>query len=490
VHPTRSSTGFNPSLPLICGLLVYAQVLAMGGRVLRDPDTYWHIAVGRWIIAHHEVPHHDVFSFTMQGAPWAAPEWLAEILLASLYDHFGWGGLMAITALCAAAAVTLLMRALLRDLAPIHALIATVSGWILALNHIEARPHIFALPILVGWVAVVVRARSEDRAPAMWLLPLMTLWANLHGSYMLGLGLAALLAGEAVLTAADWSARLRAVRGWALFGGLSLGAAMITPFGPRGLMLPFISNQLGFMLAMVHEWQSPNFQAFQPLELWIMALLGAALGLGWQLPPSRLAMVLLLLHLALRHARYAEPLGLVAPLLMAPPLAPQLEARFGGRLTLLDRRLGGTARLVGAAGIALAGLVLAGMTTVLARTGVAVPATTVTPAAALAAVEAHHIQGNVFNDYDFGGYLIFRGVKPFIDGRYLPYGDAYAKRYAGAMAALGDQLPSLLGEYGITWTLIAPTQPAVAVLDHLPGWRRLYADDIAVVHVREDDAAR
>ena len=90
----------------------------------------------------------------------------------------------------------------------------------------------------------------------------------------------------------------------------------------------------------------------------------------------------------------------------------------------------------------------------------------------------------VFNDYAFGGYLMFVGIKPFIDGRYV-YGDAFIKRYAAAVSASSDELPQLLAEYHIAWTLLGAKSPAVVLLDHLPGWRRLYADEIAVVHVRE-----
>src|SRR5436305_10973997 len=78
----RRSLGL--SLPLIFALAVYLPLLFAARAVLGDPDTYWHIAVGRWIIAHREVPRFDVFSFSMPGAPFAPPEWLAEIGIAWL----------------------------------------------------------------------------------------------------------------------------------------------------------------------------------------------------------------------------------------------------------------------------------------------------------------------------------------------------------------------------------------------------------------------
>src|SRR6266581_5267844 len=111
--PAISASGrrrFGISLPLLFGLVVYAQLLALSDRVLGDGDTYWHIAVGRWIIAHRAVPNRGIFSATMPDAPWVAHEWLGEVLLAWLFDHFGWTGLAVVTALCVAAALALLLR--------------------------------------------------------------------------------------------------------------------------------------------------------------------------------------------------------------------------------------------------------------------------------------------------------------------------------------------------------------------------------------------
>jgi hypothetical protein len=194
--------------------------------------------------------------------------------------------------------------------------------------------------------------------------------------------------------------------------------------------------------------------------------------------------------MALQHVRYSELLGLVSPLLLAQALAPQLEARLGRRASLsLDRRMDELARPANALGIVLAGAMLLAVSAVTLRGGLARESDAVTPLAALAAVQAHHIEGPVFNDYSFGGYLIFSGIKPFIDGRYF-YGDAFIKHDYEATFVLNDGLPQLLAEYGIAWTLLSPRSPSIVLLDHLPGWRRLYADDIAVVHVPENQAVR
>jgi hypothetical protein len=482
---THSLSGLRGSLPIIVALIAYATVLAKGSGVLDDQDPYLHVAVGRWIIAHGDVPHRDVFSHSMPGAPWVPHEWLAEVVLAWLYDHFGWPGLVVATALSFAAALGLMARALLRYLEPGYALIGVMTAWGMCFPHLLARPHILSFPLLVAWAAALVAARSDDRAPPSYVALLMVPWANLHGGYMFGLALVALFAGEAVFDAPDRRRALRAVGAWSMFGVLSLLAALATPNGIAGLLLPLDLIRMDFALSWVNEWQSPNFQKLQPIEAWLLLALLGALLFGIRLPITRIAMLLVLVHMALKHQRHGEILGLVAPLLVAPMLAPQLpQLTKGFAVAPFNRASGGLAKWPSANAVVLAAaLVLAAVITWL-RVGVANTADRFTPAAALAAVAQHRVAGAVFNDYNFGGYLIFSGIPPFIDGRADMYGDDFIKRLNKP-----EEWDRLFAQYGVTWTLLAAGNPHVVLLDHLPGWRRLYADTIAVVHVRENAGA-
>jgi hypothetical protein len=89
----------------------------------------------------------------------------------------------------------------------------------------------------------------------------------------------------------------------------------------------------------------------------------------------------------------------------------------------------------------------------------------------------------VLNSYDLGGYLIFSGVKPFIDGRTDMYGDAFNARYDAIMRPEKAALDAAVRQYGIRWSFLQPSSPLVAVLDSSPDWKRLYADHYAVIHV-------
>jgi hypothetical protein len=469
----RGQARLSPYLPAFIYVAAFLATLWAAHNVVTDQDPFWHIAVGRWILEHGAVPHRDLFSHSMPGAPWVAHEWLSEAFIALIFDHFGWAGLVVLVAAVFAAALTLLAVYLQRDLAAVPTLAATFGAWGLCLGHLHARPHVFGLPLLVIWFATLDRARAERRAPPWPMAALMALWANLHGGFVLGLALAALLAAEAIFEAPD-GVRLRTAARWGAFGALSLLAALATPNGFAGLTLPFSLARMDFALSTIGEWKSPNFQHLQPLELWLLLGLVGAMTFGLKFPLTRTAIVLALLHLALSHLRFAEALGLLAPLVLAPALAAQLPA-------WRSEPAGAAAKTRHLTSLAAAA-VIAVAATAFVRIGVTNESNRFAPTAAVDFVRRQSIAGPVFNDYKFGGYLIYSGFRPFVDGRADMYGDAFLKR-----SFTVSELPSILAQYGVAWTLLEPEDPRAALLDRLPGWRRAYADEIAVVHLRDVD---
>jgi hypothetical protein len=112
-----------------------------------------------------------------------------------------------------------------------------------------------------------------------------------------------------------------------------------------------------------------------------------------------------------------------------------------------------------------------------------------TPDAALAAAARMGLTGPVFNSEAFGGYFVFCGVPVFIDGRIEMYGNDFLAAYLAAEHGDEAALADLLDRYHIGWTLVQTQSPAAVALDRLPGWRRTYADDRAVIHVRSEPAA-
>jgi hypothetical protein len=466
---------FRVSLPLWVAAAIYALLLALGGMLLNDPDVYWHIAVGEWIVEHRAFPHVDMFSATVIGAPWIAKDWLSELLYAAAHAVAGWSGVVVLAAAAIAAAFALLAHFLLQKLAPLPALTLVGAGFMLAAPHILARPHALALPLMVIWIGVLMNAVDHRRAPPLALLPVMTLWANLHGSVTLGLALVAPLAFEAWWTAG--AARRETALAWLRFGVLALLAACVTPYGAEPILVAWRMLGLGEVLTLINEWQPQNFSRIHGFEACLLVGLGFALYRGIVLPPLRIALLLGLLHLALSQSRHVDVLGLLAPLVLAQPLAAQVGSPE-------ERADDLSAPSSGLAHAALA-VCLAALTWALASTSAWAPRAQITPVAAVAAIKARNA-GPILNDYDYGGYLIYAGVRPFIDGRTDQlYGEKLLVRYyrAVTLSDIGD-FEHLLDEYGIAATLLFPTTPAVGLLDRMDEWQRVYADDVAVVHVR------
>lgn len=279
---------------------------------------------------------------------------------------------------------------------------------------------------------------------------------------------------------------------WGSFVALAVAASMVTPLGWHGLWFSVEFMRMPVLLDSITEWRSPDFHKPQILELWLLLILVLGCAGRLRLPWLRLLMLLALVHLALKHQRHAEILGLVSPFIIASSIAlrkPEDEGakRNAATLDRIFHALAAPARPGALAAAALAGVLLIG---VVLRAGGYAPAAESTPQAALRAAMRAGASGPVLNSFEFGGYLIFRGVPVFIDGRADMYGDVFLKRYLDALNLTDpEKLPQLLREYHIGWTLLHKGTPAVAVLDRMPGWRRVYSDDLAVVHVREGGSA-
>src|SRR5262245_10171760 len=112
------------TMPWLVAAGVYVLLTALGPRLLSDPDTYSHIALGRWILEHHTVPTTDPFSATLHGTHWVAFEWLSQIAFALAHAAAGWTGVVALTAAAVATALGLLTRFLLREWQPTAVLVA------------------------------------------------------------------------------------------------------------------------------------------------------------------------------------------------------------------------------------------------------------------------------------------------------------------------------------------------------------------------------
>ncbi|MGF6307241.1 hypothetical protein ABIB82_001613 [Bradyrhizobium sp. i1.8.4] len=456
---------------MACG--VYALLLTVGGRLLADPDTYWQIAVGRWILDHYALPSADIYSFTKAGEPWVSSSWLAQVLFAKAYDLAGWTGPAALAAACSAATFALLTAILSRALPAIYASLIALAALVLTCGHLLARPHVLVMPVMIIWANGLMTASERREAPSFWLLPLIALWANLHGGFLFGLVLVGAFALDAMWNALP-AQRLSLALHWVAFGIGALAACCVTPYGWGSILASLRILGLGELLHLISEWMPANFGQVDAFGLSILGLIGATLHYRVKLPLPRIVLVLGLLHMALSHARNVELFALLLPLAVLTPVATQFGLQATGAIRLK----------VAPAAILIAGL--CAWTSVVAARQVISPPPIYSPASAVDAMKAHNVK-RVLNDLQFGGYLIWRQMPVFIDGRAELYGETFGVTFSRALQLKDvNGFLNLLKTNDIDAVMLDPTTPASKLLDHIGGWQRLYADERVVVHVRAD----
>src|SRR6185312_16625212 len=206
-------------------------------------------------------------------------------MIATVFRVAGWSGLVLLAAVCFGATLAYLMRFLLTRMEPLHSLVLTLFAAKMMLPSLLARPHVLVWPLTAVWVGTLVRASEEDRAPPWWLLGVMLLWVNMHGSFIIGPCLAAALALDAAMIAEErrWSVAKR----WAPFVLGAFACMLVNPQGYRLVLFPFQLIAHKAALAMIAEWLPPNFQRPEILGIWLVAIVTLAFVGRIRLSPVR-----------------------------------------------------------------------------------------------------------------------------------------------------------------------------------------------------------
>jgi hypothetical protein len=394
-------------------------------------------------------------------------------MFAGADDWAGWSGPVLLAA--AASAVTFAQLAFIlgKRIPAKSAVLVAVAALALTASHLLARPHVLALPVMVGWVHGLLEASERREAPSLLLLPLMTLWANLHGGFVLGLALMAPIAVEGLWNAAG-DMRVRLALRWIAFASAAMLAACITPYGWGSILAARKILSLGELLQLIDEWKPADFSRPGVLEMCLLAAIAASLHWRVKLSPPRILLLLGLMHMALSHVRNVEVLALLAPLVVVAPVAAQFSLQ-PARPDRMSRPLAPAAAL--AIALALTGWAVAGQ----ARYS---PPATRSQEAAVEVLKAHHAR-HVLNDMSFAGFLISRDIPVFIDGRSELYGEAFGLAYYRALQLNdADSFFNLLTSFDIDAVMLTPATPAAKLMKHMSGWACGYSDAEAIVYLR------
>ena len=483
---------------------------------LRLVDFWWHLKAGEIIVTTRSIPKTDLFSFTAAGHPFILQNWLAEVVYYATYRIGGLALLVALNSM-------LLLAALL----PVYCLcrqatdrlkVAVMSALlpaVLLLYFGSVRSQVFSFALFSAFYWVLSNYRSRRRN-LLWTLPLMTvLWVNLHGAFVLGLGLIALFLGCELarrIAYGEGSDTLSYVelRKLAFALLLSGAATLANPETYRiyGYIRAVATNPASQELVL--EWQPPSINEltgvvlfYGPFFITLLVLLGAGR------KPDLLDLVLVLVFscLGLSAVRNGVWFALIAGPIVAryfPTIdfsavpSTLQRSRFGKAfLNWLDRRRQSPApiryRLNRQIAVLMLTIVVLVTPWVYPHLGNPAFGNTLweksTPVGAMDYIQQHQLRGNIFHPQVHGDYLIWRlwpDQRSFIDGRVHLFDDSVVRDYR--LSFLDTHWAERLERYDIKYLLLSKDEPENRMMMETAGasqsWLMLYEDSVSVLFER------
>jgi hypothetical protein len=480
----------NKTLRTIFEVYVFAYAFFFATRTLNDGDFWWHLKTGEYIINTHSIPKTDFFSFTNHGRPWVAHEWLSEVIFYVIYSRFGFNTLIVVFAVLTALAFWIVFKR-----AESHPLIggfATLLGVWAILPDIGVRPRIFTLLLSSVYLAVLRRyVRRGEGREIWWLVPLMSLWVNLHGGFLIGLVLIGFTIVGIPLDA--WAHGEKFNSSWPQIKTLGLlltGCALAVLLNPHGIWIyrfPFEIFLSPVQQQAIVDWLSPDFHQSEAVPLILLIFLTiAALALSpKRVRPSELLLFLATLYMTLKSRRHMSILSLVAVPIMAHYLQNWIAARSGGKMFAttsanLTRKI--TVFTV------LFLLPLFAFAWKLKTTVFASPSQRAlnAPLKAVEYLQQNQTSGKTFTDPNiWGGYLIWKmpSNPVYIDGRIDMYGDDFVREYMNIILAYIDWREPF-DRYGVQIAIVEPKSALATELRKASDWQQVYNDEMAVVFTR------
>ena len=504
-----------PSLSdfLFIALIVWLFMSSSGAHgwqsLLADADVGWHIRTGEYILDHHRVPHHDLYSFSKPGAPWYAWEWLTDIIDGLL---FRWAGLKGIV-LAAGALIALFATTLMRRIvdAGAHlfvALLVTLFSVGSASMHFLARPHLFTLLLLsISMGIIEADRRGANPARIWWLAPIALVWTNLHGGFLVLIGLLGLAAIGAAAEAwaqarmgrpygghPDWAPALR----WA---GLAAACGAVTFVNPYGWelhrhLIQYLRSD--WIRKVVQEFQSPSFRNENMLQFEVLLFIGLITA-GARLRRGQVIdglWILALAYMSLSSVRHVPIFVTVAGPMIAVEMTYWWKAWVSGStaksaLGILDQMgrdiVPGFQRFTIWMVVAVAALALSG-------SAVAWPQdfpSLVFPTAMVHAHEQEILKARVLTTDQWADYLIFLHPeqKVFVDGRSDFYGPEIGDQFLDVMRGMPGW-EKVIQKYRFNLALIPVDTAAAQLLKQRPEWRVVADDGKQILLVLRQTEAR
>ncbi len=457
-------------LPRLFTLAILAILLIPAIQPVTDPDFWWHLTTGNWILSHHAIPRHDLYTFTVSDHRWITHEWLSEVALAILFSVGRLPLISYALGLVTALGFLLIWLAIDRRVNFIIGGLALALG-VAAANPIWG-PRVQMITFMLAALTYLwIQRFCEGRSRALWALPLlMVLWANLHGAFFIAyvfLAVAFLAElGRKAMRRPDALPGDR-LKQLAIIGLVSGVAAAINPNLWDIYLYPARTQGSAVQQRFIVEWLSPNFHLWELrfFEAMVFLVL-VGLALTRRVEVRQFLLLLTGLGMALQSVRHLSLFVIVA----VPPLADYIQQawdRIRPRLFLRPLPANPLTFAVNSLVLILVlGVFLVATLPNLAQRVDGKRIARDFPVRATSFLAANPPPGHMLNQYGWGGYLIYRlypNQPVFVFGDAAVTGDRLLEDYAHLVYLAPDQ-PALLDRYDINWVIFRSDDPLITAL--------------------------
>lgn len=490
-------------------ILALLLIFLISARAPVDTDMYWALRVGKEIVTRGEFIRTDPITYTFGGDAWVSHSWLFDVILYAVFSWLSYHGLTLLVALLASATMGVLWfqlsgSAIYRTLILVFAALVAAPTW-------TPRPQMVSMLLLcLTYLILFLYRRDKERRLLLFLPLMMILWANLHGGYILGLvAIGTLIAGEIgdrlLLNITEKSLSWLQIRDLAIVFVVCILATLITPYGFGTWEISFSTFNMQAN-DLISEWQSPNFHlaVTLPYFISILVLVGTLALSKKKLPAWGALTLVIFLYFSLSSRRQIGAYAIAVMPVLGRNLWALLDDWWQSVVSYLteshERLLKWIEKAVTPkpakenkwlnllvvaifafiawgklAYVSLAPLVETVLNPVLFPvTAVEVLKTTVSE------------QGQLFNEYDWGGYLSWWApeIPVYIDARADLFGDEFIFHWKAVCEGTADW-EAEFDRWGISTVLVGTNRPISKELREHPDWRMVYGDDMAVLFIKE-----
>jgi len=482
-----------PRIEYILFAAIFWGIAATGPILLNsDGDLPRHLLVGKLIRTTHEIHLTDIFSYRTVDFPSIPHEWLSQVIFSAFYDLLGLGGVVFLTVLIVTTVWAIIYYdALRRSNSLIAALVFTGLGVGASLIHVLPRPHLFSYLFTTLWILVLEQIQ-KDKLYKWWLLPvLMLVWVNLHGMFVLGIVIWIIyLVGDLFENPSKSWLTSPKTKAMLTGGALSFVATFLSPSGV-GIWEAIASlGGNAYIKSRIPEYQSANFQIPEtwPFILILLLAIASFSRSTAKTPWRHVFLVTAFSGVALYSSRMLPLFAIVSVPIVAQAFTGWLKEDFPkNRIWTIETNLN-TTNQTSNGWIWVLAVVLA--VAMLFKSNIPIDAGNkgntfspqFFPVGAVAWLQSNPQSGHVFNEFDWGGYMLLKlwpTQQIFMDGHTHIYGEDLTREYE-QVVTLRNNWESILDKYQVTWAIVRAESSIAGALEN-EGWQILYQDPTAII---------